>query len=88
MDGRIPLGAVQPSAPPIAKAPVAIVEPPVVREVRALVRPPADQHFRGCDEARAAGRQNIPSHDPSYRVWMDGDRDDLACEPDRILRRY
>lgn len=48
---------------------------------RALFEPIPDQHFRGCDEARAAGRVNIPSHDPSYRERMDGDGDGLACEP-------
>lgn len=46
--------------------------------------PPAlqltDQHFSGCNEARAAGRINIPIGDPSYRDWMDGDGDGLACE--------
>lgn len=40
-----------------------------------------DQFFRNCDAARAAGRQNIPSWDPSYRERMDGDGDGLACEP-------
>ena len=40
-----------------------------------------DQHFGGCDAARAAGRENIPRHDPSYRATMDGDGDGLACEP-------
>lgn len=42
-----------------------------------------DQHFSGCNAARAAGRQDIPSWDPSYRRWMDGDGDGLACEPRR-----
>ncbi|MFE9084653.1 excalibur calcium-binding domain-containing protein [Brevundimonas sp. NPDC003935] len=40
-----------------------------------------DQHYSGCDAVRAAGRQDIPSWDPSYRSWMDGDGDGLACEP-------
>ncbi len=40
-----------------------------------------DQHFSGCRAARAAGRQNIPASDPSYRSFMDGDDDGLACEP-------
>ena len=42
-----------------------------------------DQHFSGCDEARAAGREDIPRWDPSYREHMDGDGDGLACEPIR-----
>ncbi|MBI1406200.1 MAG: calcium-binding protein [Caulobacter sp.] len=42
-----------------------------------------DHHFSGCDEARAAGMSNIPWTDPSYRDWMDGDDDGLACEPHR-----
>ncbi|AZS23439.1 excalibur calcium-binding domain-containing protein [Caulobacter sp. FWC26] len=44
---------------------------------------PGDQHFSGCRAARAAGRENIPSWDPSYRSSMDGDGDGLACEPYR-----
>jgi hypothetical protein len=40
-----------------------------------------DQHFSGCNAARAAGRENIPWFDPSYRPEMDGDGDGLACEP-------
>jgi len=47
----------------------------------ALFAPSPDQHFRGCDAARAAGRVNIPASDPSYRTFMDGDGDGLACEP-------
>lgn len=42
-----------------------------------------DQHFAGCNQARAAGRENIPRSDPSYRAFMDGDGDGLACEPYR-----
>lgn len=42
-----------------------------------------DQHFSGCREARAAGREDIPCWDPSYREHMDGDGDGLACEPFR-----
>jgi hypothetical protein len=40
----------------------------------------ADQHFRNCSQARAAGRGNIPASDPSYRPWMDRDDDGVACE--------
>lgn len=40
-----------------------------------------DQCYRNCAAARAAGRNNIPSWDPSYRERMDGDGDGLACEP-------
>jgi len=39
--------------------------------------------FAGCNEARAAGRENIPSSDPAYHEDMDGDGDGLACEPIR-----
>ncbi|WP_409450276.1 excalibur calcium-binding domain-containing protein [Brevundimonas sp.] len=42
-----------------------------------------DQHYSGCTAVRAAGRKDIPSWDPSYRSWMDGDGDGLACEPPR-----
>jgi hypothetical protein len=42
-----------------------------------------DQRFSSCADARAAGRQNIPSWDPSYRARMDRDGDGLACEPYR-----
>ena len=40
-----------------------------------------DQHFPNCAAARRAGRQDIPSWDPSYRTRMDRDGDGLACEP-------
>jgi len=49
--------------------------------IEKVTTPPPDQHFAGCREARAAGRINIPSSDPSYRSHMDGDGDGLACEP-------
>lgn len=39
-----------------------------------------DQHFADCGAARAAGRENIPWFDPSYRAEMDGDGDGFACE--------
>lgn len=42
-----------------------------------------DQHYSGCDAARADGRSSIPMNDPSYRPHMDGDGDGLACEPYR-----
>lgn len=47
------------------------------------VTPPVDQHFSNCNAARAAGRENIPYWDPSYRPRMDGDSDGWACEPYR-----
>ncbi len=56
---------------------------PRAERVAAMFEPPPDQHFRGCDQARSAGRSNIPSSDPSYREFMDGDGDGLACEPYR-----
>ena len=57
-------------------------EAPGRGEVNTLVENrTTDQHFSGCDAARAAGRQDIPRWDPSYREHMDGDGDGLACEP-------
>lgn len=43
----------------------------------------SDQHYAGCDRARANGHENIARSEPSYREWMDGDSDGLACEPVR-----
>jgi hypothetical protein len=40
-----------------------------------------DQHYSGCDQARANNHENIASWEPSYRGHMDGDGDGLACEP-------
>jgi hypothetical protein len=40
-----------------------------------------DQHYGGCEEARAANHENIYSWEPSYRVSMDRDGDGVACEP-------
>jgi hypothetical protein len=42
-----------------------------------------DQHYRGCDDARANAHENIGAWEPSYRPGMDGDADGLACEPYR-----
>lgn len=42
-----------------------------------------DQNYSGCTAVRAAGRKDIPRWDPSYRSWMDGDGDGIACEPPR-----
>jgi hypothetical protein len=55
---------------------------PAAAEIATMVIGP-DQRFSGCKAARAAGRTDIPSWDPSYREWMDGDRDGFACEPYR-----
>lgn len=52
----------------------------VVGGVKTLLQPPPDQHFSGCEDARGAGRENIPASDPSYRPAMDGDSDGIACE--------
>lgn len=67
------IGAIADWATPIATARMMID--------RAKPAPKADQYFSGCDDARAAGRENIPTSDPSYRDHMDGDGDGLACEP-------
>jgi hypothetical protein len=40
-----------------------------------------DQHYRDCAHAKAEGRTNIRSWDPSYRERMDKDGDGVACEP-------
>lgn len=71
----------QPETPRPAEALVSEVGAAAVE----AVYPPArtDQHFTGCNAARAAGRENIPRDDPSYREWMDGDADGWACEPYR-----
>ena len=42
-----------------------------------------DQHYSGCDQARANNHEDIASWEPSYRDHMDGDGDGLACEPYR-----
>ena len=47
-------------------------------------RAPQDgDHWRGCDEARAAGTAPIYRGEPGYREGMDGDNDGIACEPYR-----
>lgn len=51
----------------------------------AMPAPPPFQQFGGCDDARAAGRENIMRGDPSYREDMDGDHDGIACEPYRDI---
>ena len=56
-----------------------------VNEVFALVRPEPRpfRRFSGCNDARAAGYENIRSDEPNYRADWDGDGDGLACEPHR-----
>ena len=39
------------------------------------------QRFSGCNDARAAGYENIRADEPNYRADWDGDGDGLACEP-------
>lgn len=47
-------------------------------------RAPQDgDHWRGCDDARAAGTAPIYRGEPGYREGMDGDSDGIACEPYR-----
>ena len=41
------------------------------------------RNFSGCNDARAAGYENITRDEPSYRADMDGDNDGIACEPYR-----
>ncbi|WP_168047802.1 excalibur calcium-binding domain-containing protein [Brevundimonas alba] len=42
-----------------------------------------DQHYAGCNAARANDHENIAAWEPSYRLKMDGDGDGVACEPYR-----
>ncbi|MDO9337868.1 MAG: excalibur calcium-binding domain-containing protein [Caulobacteraceae bacterium] len=75
----------RPAAGLVSQAQAAVETSETVRSVVEVIHPPppVDQHFAGCDDARAAGRENIPLGDPSYRERMDGDHDGLACEPYR-----
>lgn len=43
--------------------------------------PEAGDHWRGCDDARAAGTAPIYRGEPGYRDGLDGDDDGIACEP-------
>jgi len=45
--------------------------------------PQQGDHWRGCDDARAAGTAPIYRGEPGYREGMDGDSDGIACEPYR-----
>lgn len=73
----------RPAAALVTQAQAAVESSGIDEAVSDIVDPPAaiDQHFAGCNDARAAGRESIPMRDPSYRTWMDGDGDGLACEP-------
>lgn len=48
--------------------------------IKAITKRMTDHHYKGCDEARANGHENIDSWEPSYRASMDGDEDGIACE--------
>ena len=45
--------------------------------------PQEGDHWRGCDDAHAAGTAPIYRGEPGYREGMDGDSDGIACEPYR-----
>lgn len=45
--------------------------------------PQQGDHWRGCDDARAAGTAPIFRGEPGYRTGLDGDGDGEACEPYR-----
>ncbi len=45
--------------------------------------PQEGDHWRGCDNARAAGTAPIYRGEPGYRDGLDGDSDGVACEPYR-----
>ncbi len=45
--------------------------------------PEAGDHWRGCNDARAAGTAPIYRGEPGFRAKMDGDGDGIACEPYR-----
>lgn len=45
--------------------------------------PEAGDHWRGCNDARAAGTAPIYRGEPGFRDKMDGDGDGIACEPYR-----
>ncbi len=51
-------------------------EPEQVQAVSAPI-----QHFRNCDEARAAGVAPIRRGQPGYSPRLDADLDGIACEP-------
>jgi hypothetical protein len=46
------------------------------------IRPTIEHHarFKNCNEAKAAGRSNIPKGDRDYRPSLDKDNDGIACE--------
>lgn len=44
-------------------------------------QPVTDVYWPSCAEARAAGVTPIHRGEPGYRLQLDGDRDDVACEP-------
>src|SRR3546814_5034535 len=43
--------------------------------------PVVGDHWRGCDDARAAGSAPLYRGEPGYREGLDGDDDGIACEP-------
>ena len=45
--------------------------------------PQAGDHWRRCDDARAAGSAPIYRGEPGYRDGLDADNDGVACEPYR-----
>jgi hypothetical protein len=46
------------------------------------------RYFATCEDARAAGYENIGRDEPSYRPELDADGDGVACEPWHGSRRW
>ncbi|PVU84064.1 hypothetical protein DDP54_06685 [Cellulomonas sp. WB94] len=65
---------------PAAPAPAAEPAPAAPAPVAAPVAPPADDYYKNCTEARAAGAAPLHVGDPGYRSAMDRDGDGIACE--------
>jgi hypothetical protein len=69
--------------PPSERATVAQRASLQVNEGIAMLKPEPRPYrqFSGCNDARAAGYENIREDEPNYRADWDGDGDGLACEP-------
>jgi hypothetical protein len=64
-------------APPVTSVAPKTTVVPVPKTTTAA---PVVVPFKNCDEAKAAGRINIPSTDPKYQKSLDSDGNGLGCE--------
>ncbi|MFL6763940.1 MAG: excalibur calcium-binding domain-containing protein [Sphingomicrobium sp.] len=82
-------GYVWSASPQVTPAALSVAAPVAASRATAALPTPEEiehtRYFASCNEARSAGVAPMFRGQPGYREELDGDGDDIACEP---IRRY